>query len=81
MKIRPWDKVRAAVNLEPFIHLQIVQADHIAEYKSVASHVSPGLALYAASSFYFNHDAVNMAAIDNLINFTRKVGGWVGGRR
>ena len=51
-----------------------MQADHAAEYKSIASHVSPGHALSMRPlPFYFNNDAVNMAALDYLISFMEKV--------
>ena len=50
-----------------------MQADHRAEYEDIASHLTPGHALSTGSPFYFNNDAINMAALDQLINFTEKV--------
>ena len=51
-----------------------MKPEHADEHLHVASHVTPSHALRVGHSpFYFNDDAVNCAALDNLINFTGKV--------
>ena len=51
-----------------------MQAEHADEYADVASHMTPGHALTLGFPlFYLNNDAVNMAALDYLVNFTEKV--------
>ena len=50
-----------------------MQAENSADFKDIASHMTPGHALSSDTPYFFNNDAINMAALDNLIHFTEKV--------
>ena len=51
-----------------------MQTDRADEHMHVAGHVTPCHALTTGHSpFYFNSDAINYAALDHLISFTKTV--------
>ena len=51
-----------------------MQADRVDEHTHIASHVTPGHALLnGVPQFLFSQDALNYAALDQLVGFTTNV--------